>query len=240
MSYFLPCRSHTRSVTTQYPRPRSGMPPSFFPVQICMALIHPFVASARTQILIPLFTGFMGIYCLNPSLPLYLTIPSSIETNFDCRYSSWNVAESVSNSGCILKSLSKLGSSRGNMFSRLFKWRYCRIFSKRFLSLRILGPKKSLVSGRDLTPNNTFNAMNALISWHMVSYQLGSGFVQIHCWAILFVCSTIFAKSSSGQRRKKKSIAFPSSGTLEVGPVGSTKSSTSTGESSLDQKSSSS
>ena len=191
----------------------------------------------------------MGIYCLNPSLPLYLTIPSSIETNFDCRYSSWNVAESVSNSGCILKSLSKLGSSRGNMFSRLFKWRYCRIFSKRFLGMIFWTAgtprygfldQKSLVSGRDLIPNNTFNAMNALISSHVVSYQLGSGFVRIHCWAFLFVSSTIFAKSSSGQRRKKKSIAFPSSGTLEVGPVGSTKSSTSTGESSLDQKSSSS
>ena len=132
------------------------------------------------------------------------------------------------------------------MFSRLFKWRYCRIFSKRFLGMIFWTAgtprygfldQKSLVSGRDLIPNNTFNAMNALISSHVVSYQLGSGFVRIHCWAFLFVSSTIFAKSSSGQRRKKKSIAFPSSGTLEVGPVGSTKSSTSTGESSLDQKS---
>ena len=188
-----------------------------------MALIYPFVASARTQILIPLFTGFMGICCLNPSLPLYLTIPSLIETNFDSRYSSRNEAESASNRGRILKSWSKLGSPRGNMFSRLFKWRYCSIFSTRFLSMTFWTAgtprygfldQKSLVSGRDLIPNNTFNATNALISSHVVSYQLRSGFVRIHCWAFLFVSSTIFAKSSSGQRRKKKSIAFPSSSTF--------------------------
>ena len=68
----------TRLQTTQCPRPFSGWPPSFLPVQTCIVLTKPFVASAGTH-----FTGFMGMYCLKPSLPLYLTIPLSVETNFD-------------------------------------------------------------------------------------------------------------------------------------------------------------
>ena len=66
----------------------------------------------------PHFTGFVGMYCLKPSLPLYLTIPSSIETNFDGRYSLRNVLASLSNKGRTLKSLSS--TSRSNSLALLY------------------------------------------------------------------------------------------------------------------------
>ena len=84
-------------------------------------------------------------------------------------------------------------------------------------------------------PNKTFNVKNACISLHAIACHLRSGFVWMHCSAWRLVSSTIFSNRSSGQRRRKKSKAVPSSGTCEVGPVRLTNSSTWTGELSIVQ-----
>lgn len=131
------------------------------------------------------------------------------------------------------------------MFKRLFKLRYCRIFSKRFLGMtfwtvgtpiKLSLDQYILVSGKELILNKIFNAKKARISLQVVAYHLGSGFVWMHCSAWQLVSSTIFLNRYSGQRRRKKSKAVPSSGTREVGPVHSTNSSTWTGKSSVVQR----
>ena len=72
--------------------------------------------------------------------------------------------------------------------------------------------------------------MNARISSHVVSYHVASGLISMHWRAYRFVSSTSFANSSSGNSRRKKSRAVPSSGTIDVGPVGCSKSSTFTSD----------
>ena len=130
------------------------------------------------------------------------------------------------------------------MFKKLFKQRYCRIFSKRFLGItfwmvrtpiKLSFDQYILVSGKDFIPNKTLNAKNACISSQAVACHLRSGFVWMHCSAWWLVSSTIFSNRSSGQRRRKKSKAVPSSGICEVGPVCLTNSSTWTGELSIVQ-----
>ena len=145
----------------------------------------------------PHFTGFM--YCLEPSLPLYLTIPSSIETNFDGRYSLRNVLASLSNKGRTLKSLSS--TSRSNSLALLYsKQNFQREECMHFFACCCMPPQV----------------------WF--------------CLIALFGMMVGFLHNrSSGQRRRKKSKAVPSSGTCEVGPVRLTNSSTWTGELSIVQ-----
>ena len=64
---------------------------------ICRISMHPYFNAP--------FHGLRG-HVLFEAKSLYLTIPSSIETNFDGRYSLRNVLASLSNKGRTLKSLS--------------------------------------------------------------------------------------------------------------------------------------
>ena len=154
--------------------------------------MKPFDESAHSHTLIPLFTGFKGMYCLRESLPLKGIIASSIETFFDGLYSLLIASTTESRRGRTLNNLSWFACPRGNSLLLSFRWRYCDILAKRFLGKIFCtsGTPRSwfldqyeYTSGNCLIPNRIFSAKNAFTSSASVSRQAGSGYVSITCRA---------------------------------------------------------
>ena len=121
-----------RCFTTLAPRPFSVLFPSL-PVYIWKLAMYLFEESASAHTFIPLFTGFIGIYCFRDDRPLKGIIASSTQTFFPGLYTDWNDSEMLSMMGWTLPSFLYSGLPGDARVLLSTKWRYLWSSKKRSL-----------------------------------------------------------------------------------------------------------